>query len=436
MAHKYLRSGAGGGATGADWANAYLTMAAALAGMSAGDNLWVSEDHAETQASAMTNASPGTIANPCFIYCVNHAGSVPPVEADLRATATITTTGANALTNRGSALCYGIAFSAGSGASAANLFLTNSGSVGYWRYVNCAFALAGTTSTNTIIPAHSGCRCVTINCTFQFGATGHSIDNGQPGVWEWRDTASAIAGATLPSILFRPSTQGGQALLEGIDLSAIAGNIFNAGGAAAGQLWLKDCKLNASVGILNAGISSAACRVHVKNCDSGGTNYRNEEHSYMGSETTETTIVRTGGATDGTTPAARKIVTTANSKWIMPFEAMPTAIFNNVAGSQINVDIFGIWGGGAVPNADDIWIEVEYAGDASSPLGSRATSGKATNLAASVAITSDTSVWGGSATPFKMRATFTPQQKGILSVYVRAAKASSTFYFDPKPVLS
>jgi hypothetical protein len=35
-----------------------------------------------------------------------------------------------------------------------------------------------------------------------------------------------------------------------------------------------------------------------------------------------------------------------------------------------------------------------------------------------------------------MSVTFTPQQKGAVTIYVKAAKASSTFYIDPKPVLS
>jgi hypothetical protein len=35
-----------------------------------------------------------------------------------------------------------------------------------------------------------------------------------------------------------------------------------------------------------------------------------------------------------------------------------------------------------------------------------------------------------------MAATFTPQNKGPLTVYIRCAKASSTFYIDPKVVLS
>ena len=36
---------------------------------------------------ANCRVSPGTAASPCRIICVNRAGTVPPVSADLRATA-------------------------------------------------------------------------------------------------------------------------------------------------------------------------------------------------------------------------------------------------------------------------------------------------------------------------------------------------------------
>src|SRR4029077_14277585 len=98
MANVYVDSNAAGAGTGADWANAYTTLGAALTAKAAGDSFFVAHNHAETAASAKVLTSPGTVSNPCFIYCVSSAGSVPPVSADLRTTATITTTGAFAIT--------------------------------------------------------------------------------------------------------------------------------------------------------------------------------------------------------------------------------------------------------------------------------------------------------------------------------------------------
>src|SRR5687768_5568902 len=98
MAHVYVDSNASGAADGSSWTDAYTTLSAAATAEAAGDNFWVAQDHAETQASAMTIAFPGTAASPNTCICVNKAGSVPPVAADLATTATVTTTGANGLT--------------------------------------------------------------------------------------------------------------------------------------------------------------------------------------------------------------------------------------------------------------------------------------------------------------------------------------------------
>ena len=98
------------------------------------------------------------------------------------------------------------------------------------------------------------------------------------------------------------------------------------------------------------------------------------------------------------------------------------------------VSLYGYWDNASVPNNDDIWIEVEGLTDAGSPLSSIATSGKASFLATNAAIPSDTSVWGGgdTTTRFKMSAAITTAMKGLLTVTVKVAKASSTFYVDPK----
>lgn len=150
----------------------------------------------------------------------------------------------------------------------------------------------------------------------------------------------------------------------------------------------------------------------------------------------ETAIVRTGGATNGVTPTSWKITTTANSRWYFPFESFPIAIWNSTTGASVTVTVYGVWCGAAVPNKDDIWIEVQYLGASTSPISSEATSGKANGFVANAACSSDTSTWGGSTTPLKMSVTVTPQLADDIYVTVKAAKASSTFYIDPQPVLS
>ena len=178
------------------------------------------------------------------------------------------------------------------------------------------------------------------------------------------------------------------------------------------------------------------------NCDSSGTNYHDERYTSTGSHGPETTIVRTGGATDGVTALARKIVTTSLPTWENPFECVPLVIYNTTVGSTVNVTVYGIWDAQAVPNNDDIWIEVSYFGLSGSPQASYVNTTKANSLTSNLPCSTDTSSWGGSTTPFKMAAALNnvvgPYRSlaGPIYVTVKVAKPSNTFYIDPAIVLS
>lgn len=439
MANVYVDSNAAGAGTGADWTNAYTTLNAALTAKAAGDTFWVAHNHAETAGAAKTHTSPGTAASPCFIYCVNSGGSVPPVSADLRTTATITTTGNNAMAFAAFAYCYGIAFSCGSGAVNAATTINSSGD-GEWIFQSCAFIKAGTTgnaSAFTIGSTTAGARCrvILINTTFQFGATGDGIVVRQCG-FIWRNTPTAIAGATLPTTLFSAASTGQTIRLEGVDLSALgSGKTLVQIPSSSARFILKDCKLGSSVTIAGTPSAQSGGTIDLIRCDSGDTNYRTERYRFEGTETTETTIILTGGASDGTTGFAKKIVTTANAKPLLPFEAIPVSFWNETL-SSITVTLQGIWGGGAVPNNNDIWAEFEYLGTSGVPLGAIATCGLADPLATAAGLSAGSGTWGGSTTKFKLAATFTPQEKGPITIYVKAGAASGTFYVDPKPVVT
>lgn len=439
MANVYVHSGAAGANTGVDWTNAFTNLSS-ISTKAAGDVIYVAHDHAQSQASGLVITSPGTEVTPCRIYCVDRAGSVPPVAADLRTTATVTTTGAANITLSGTVSeCYGITFSAGDAANSATIFVCNTASR-TWRIVNCALVLGGNSSLSRINCA-SGSAANSVfleNTTLQFSNVGQRVIAS--GRVFWRNTTSAIAGATIPTdLLSFGGSVPGSWFVEGVDLSALGSGktLVKASDAAPNTAILKDCKLGTSVTVaVNNSISVGGPDVVLIRCDSGDTNYRTEKYAFAGTLTTETTIVRSGGASDGATPIAWKIVTTSVSRWEMPFESLPITIWNETVGSAITVTIECIWDGGAVPNNDEIFIDVEYLGTSGFPIASKATSTKATGLATGTAISAGSGTWGGSTTKFAMSATLTPQEKGPLTIYVRAAKVSSTFYIDPKPVIT
>jgi hypothetical protein len=443
MATYYLRSGAAGAANGTSWANAYTTLTAALSGKSAGDTIFVSEDHSETTALDLTFTSPGSAAAPCRVICVDHTGSVPPVSADRRSTAAISTSAGNDINFTGGNIIYeGIIFSAGSSSSTARIFATTSTDQSV-KFKNCALRIATTSSSGNIVLGSSsagGSLIVLDNTTVQFSSTAQTISCTASLLW--MNTPSAITGATIPTILLS-SVSGNRSArfdLRGVDLSAAGSGKTLFDLALSGVIEIVasmvDCKIDSAVTLTTRPPARGSGGLDYLRCDSGGTNYKHGRVRYEGTLTEETTIVRTGGANDGTTTISWKIVTTANSNEFYPFESLPIAIWNDTTGSSVTATIEGIWGGGAVPNNDDIWIEAEYLGSSGSPLASFVNDGKADILAANAGHTSSSETWGGSTTKFKMAVTFTPQQKGWVFVRVKAAKASSTFYIDPKITLS
>jgi hypothetical protein len=239
--------------------------------------------------------------------------------------------------------------------------------------------------------------------------------------------------ANVPTNVF--GSCGASLYIDGLDLSAFgAGKTIAPNNTNVPSAFIaKNCKLDAAVTKSPTPTIPAQKNIFILS-DSAATNYLTDLYSYYGTQTVETAIVRTGGATDGVTPISWKLATSANSKFITPFETLPIAVQNDVVGTPVTVTVYGI--GDALPNNDEIWIEASYMGSASSPVSSLAVGTKASPLATGTAQTPDTSVWGGGTAAFKMQATFTPQLKGKVYLSVKVAKASTTYYIDPAAVLS
>ncbi len=438
MANFYVSSVAGSNTAPYDtWAKAAILLSTAATASAAGDTIYVAQDHAETTAGAVTITAPGTVTTPTRILCVNRAGTVPPVSADLATTATVSTTGANAINLGGFFYCYGITFQSNSAGAAGGGGIGLAATSGnQQRYDSCVFRMLSTAAS--LLTTSSNSAVYLNNCSIRFGAATSAVSLGRARfVWSNSPTAIDAAG-TLPTTLF--AAPGGPAYiwLEGVDLSAISAKTIFAAAGFPVEAMLKDCKLPASITIsASQTLGLGQGNVTLIRSDSGATNYRTERHNYAGTQTTETTVVRTGGATD-----AFKVVTTANSRWADPFTCVALSIWNNST-SAATLTVYGTWAtGSAVPNKEDIWIDVEYLGSASFPQGSFISSGNA-DILATAANTSDGSTWGGAPagggtpTPFKMAVTLTAGMVGPLTIYVRCARASTNaFYIDPKPVLS
>jgi hypothetical protein len=422
------------GASFSAWAAPHARMANAVTTNwgAVNDFFFVGDNHAEFQTSNLTISVPAAGQ----VLCVDHTVA-PPTSANLKTTATISMSG-NATTlsfSNGPFYCYGIIFVAGGTLGSINLTLGGNSNVAKFQF--CSFRLM---SSNSNLTAGNGNGFMFWdNCTVQFGVTSLSLlPNAK--LFKWTNTLSAILGTPPTNLFAAGNTFGGLIVLDGIDLSAMGSNVIAAANNTAGLGLFNRCKLGASSGLAQTPTVEGRLIDFIQ-CDSGATNYTQSRIAYPGRQDVETTIVRTGGASDGTTPISWKIATNANSTWgIRAYESIPLVIWNDVTGAH-TVTIFGTTTGGGVPNNDDIWVEVEYLGDASTPQASVATSTKANILVASTTTnnSSDGSTWGGAGAGngFKMVVpSFTVNQKGYISVLVRVAKVSSTYYVDPKILLS
>lgn len=436
----YVRSTSAGLGDGTTWANAYTTLAAALNAKAAGDTFWVSQAHAETQASTMTLTSPGTAASPVTILCVNDAAAPPTA---LATTATVTNTGAFSMNFNGFAYVYGITFTCATGNNSNGINFAST-TPWWWKFESCSLKLSTTSSggaAGIIVGAQAvGTRDDNLlelhNTTVSFANVSQEFQLSSN--LRWTGTSSALILGSVPTYLFADVTGSGpRVFVEGVDLSGETSNLFNVGGSQC-QFIALNCKLGVGVSIIGATGSTGQGgeEVIVINSDSANTNTQYYRHVYQGAISQETTIVRTGGASDGTTTVSRKMVSSANSKYVSPLATNAIEFWNDST-SSVTVTIPVVTDNVTLTNGD-AWLEVEHLGTSGFPLGVFATGRGGDTLTPGTTnwATDSTSTWTttGLTTPVKqsLSQSFTPQIKGLVRVRVMLAKASATLYFDPK----
>lgn len=448
MATIYLRSTDGNDADdGSTWALAKATLAAAVTAAGAGGTVYMSQAHAENSASAIT-VTGSSASDPVKILCVNDAAAPPTA---LATTGSVTTTGTVVISLNGYAYCYGVKFEAGSGSTSSlpRINVNTDAGAGKWIFDSCELSTATTSPSGVIqLGATSSTGGAQgnelINTSFRFGNAGQKINTVRTLLWR---NSTAVVGATVPTLLFAQmgAAQVGERILQGVDLSMLGSGCSLFAVGATTTLYrrqaLIDCKLNASVSILSGSFPDDAsdAEVLVINSDSGDTNYRFAAYNVLATDTHETTIVKSGGASDGTTAFARKIVTTANAVFHTPYESQWIAAWNETTGSSITATIEVVNDGVTFDN-DEVWIEVEYLGTSGFPLGVYTNDRAASLLATPAAQTSSSVTWTttGLASPVKqaLAVSFTPQEKGLVRARVCVGRASTTLYYDPFVTLS
>lgn len=403
MANWFVRSGAAGSGTGADWTNAFTTIGAAITAAAAGDTFFVANDHSQTQASALTMTFPGTAGNPNKVYSVDQT-QASPGGAHLLAGARIATTGNNAMTVNGSFEAYGIRFAVADSTSLPHLTLC--GTTGRQTYRTCIFDFTNTTGAQScFIGVNTSDTSTEVlwdnNCRFLTGNTTQAI-TPRNARFTWRNATSPVTTTSLAPLnpIGSITTETNSFItLQGLDLSGMpAGRGVLAARASSDQIVIDGCKLPTYIVYNTDVVTAVGAQIDVTRSESAsGVNYGHRRYRYAGSQIQSATVTRASGASDGTTAYSWAIATTANSSWMLPFQSMPSGTWNDAVGASITVTLEGISNSAALPQNDEIWIEASAIGDANYPLSVFANSARANGLTTAANYTASTESWGATA---------------------------------------
>jgi hypothetical protein len=303
------------------------------------------------------------------------------------------------------------------------------------RLESCTLALKTTASSRSISTLVGGLGQVALyGCTLEFGNTGQYFGHGGTGhVWVENCTISGSAVTTLVDGSAATSTH-----FSGCDFSAGATAMNLCAAASYGLTTFRNCKLPASwsgtLGVAPTSRLTVGREMH--NCDSGDTNYRVQKQTYAANLVQETTLVRTGGASDGTTPISWKIASTANADWHRTFTTPEIVRWNSTIGSAVTVSCEILHDSATALTDAEVWLEVMHLGTSGVPLGTWASDRAADILATPANQTTSSATWTttGMTNPNtqKLAVTITPREVGFIHARVVVAKASKTLYVCPR----
>jgi len=426
----YVRSTDGSDSdSGLTWALAKATLKGALDVAVAGDTVWVSQAHSEANVGSTLTITcagvAGNTPNPCYILCGNDAAEPPTA---LATTAVVQLTGNFVFLNvNGSFYCYGITFRCGTGTNTTGL--TCGTTANAQVYDQCKFEINTTNSNSNI--TFGGYFTELRNPTFKFSAAaqhllfsnrvrvlGGSFDAGSVQM-----TSPLVYNSATPRVDF-----------IGFDFSVMSSSFTPFDGINSLDCSLINCKMPASWAPSQLWANNAPDpngRLRAYNC--GG--FRSWVEDPYGTIKDETTVVRSGGASDGASACSWKI--TRNSRSAQFYTELitdPIVVWNTSTGSSKTVTLEFVHDSVTNLKDDEIWIEVQYPG--SGGLGTLVNDRKTDIMATGADQAASTETWTttGLSNPNKQKlsVSFTPQAAGLFRAVVHMTKASYTVYLDPK----
>lgn len=447
----------GDGTTGLSWATAELTLAAVSAAAAAGDRFVTDYRHSESTAASINVALVGTLASPGQLLSVTQSGAAS--WTGLTAGAIIATgAGAYSITFTGTGYVFGHTFKAGVGASSTLQIACAGGNQEYQVLDTCELWVATTHNSSagiTVGALSSSTQGATrwLNTSIKFNHASNTIRVNH-GDWDWIG-GGTVSGTTSPTNLISPASAMISARLSGLDFSGFSAgvNLVTTAADWCGKIVFRNIVMPASWSGTIGTCGNPGARIEAYNVAaavaSGENNFSMWIEDYAGNAKHETTIIRTGGASDGVNGLSHKITTSANAEWpsiVMrgpELYARVTSTGSKTFTVHYVADENAAAGQGAgTSNAfrnDEWWLEVEYLGTTDSPK-STLSNGMCGALTTPTDNASSSETWTttGLTTPKKgkLTATVTINEKGTYIVRVCGAKASKTIYYCPKVEVS
>lgn len=431
MADIYLKPTGSDAADGLTWANAKLTLSAAITAAGADGSIWVDNTFNEVNTASKTY----TLLSGQRILSTSDTTNMPPMS--LAAGAKLSLAGAAAANQQlrtastGAAdkpcLFSGITFEVGTGNTA-----TPSMRFTGHQYENCTFSRL---MTSTIIFDNQRTK----GCTFSnaAGVTSNITLGNNAGHINSSDDVYFPSGG-VPSPLLAATT--GFASFDGCDLSAVQ-YISNTSSAPL-KLLMQNCKMHPSFAI-QAAIYNDHPDQTIIDCDSGDNHYKFIHADRYGTlQVVTSKYITSDGATyDGTNRESWVIVGTSYCKRWKPYKS-PWIDVYTAGGAALNPYLEILRTGTSASDANpftnaEVWVEFEYKGTSGSTRVSFAddsagTLGTPANQAAGVGTGSWTGLstysWSGK---LALPSSITPLEIGSLRARVCVA-SGITVYVDPK----
>lgn len=439
MADVALWSGATGAGNGTSWDDAYTSIRSLMVAQGTQPTrVFVASDHVELISTTL--ASPGTLVNPyTIISCDRTSGFPPTVE---QAGARIGSTNGTNLTIQNSLYSKGVFWTAGEGSTATRNFLFDSSSGNHViRIVGGGIELMNTGSGSRFScgtgATNRNTKILLENAEIKFGNSGQGFSLQAASL---NVKGGALAGAAITEFIKVASIVAADVDVTGFDMSVGASTMNLVASNILGIGHLKFSRVKMPVGWTGGLMASppihACLKVSAVNLDSANTNYRVMLAAYDGVMRQDTAILRTGGASDGTTPISWRLQTTVQRYPLTSFESLPIERWNESVGVPVTVTVHTLTDGVTLTDAD-AWIEVSYLDSSGSPLGAVISDEQPNQLSASAVQDSSTADWvtTGIASPVKQKlsVTFTPQKKGTIRVVIKLARSTTVIYACPQP---